>query len=336
MRGLVETIVSAIDLTEEEAGELLNHLTDPEVDPVLAAAALVGLRVKGETPDELRAFALGLRRLAVRPDIPTDVVAVDVVGTGGDGSGSLNLSTGSALVAAAAGAPVIKHGNRSISSQCGSADVLAALGMSVPWDGAKAGEMFAKTGFTFLFAPAYHPAMKSIAPIRRALGIRTIFNMAGPLANPASPPFHVIGVFSLDAARMISDTLAGMPIERAFVVYGEPGWDEPTPVGPYQLFDVTPGSVIRTVEDPADFGVPRCRAEDLAGGEAAFNAAELRKVLTGQSGPHRDALVLGASLALRVTGQADDPVDGLAKAKAGIDSGRALALVNRLDETVHV
>ena len=336
MRDLVENIVSGIDLTEEEAGELLNHLTDPEVDPVLAAAALAGLRTKGETPDELRGFALGLRRLAVRPDIPTDVPAVDVVGTGGDGSGSLNLSTGSALVAAAAGAPVIKHGNRAISSQSGSADVLAALGMSVPWDGAKAGEMFNETGFTFLFAPAYHPAMKSIASVRRALGIRTIFNMAGPLANPARPPFHVIGVFSLDGARMVADTLAGMPIERAFVVYGEPGWDEPTPVGPYQLFEVTPGSVILTVEDPADFGITRCRAEDLLGGEPAFNAAELLKVLNGQTGPHRDALVLGASLALRVTGQAKDPVDGLAKAMAAIDSGRALALVNRLKETVRV
>ena len=336
MRDLVENIVSGIDLTEEEAGELLNHLTDPEVDPVLAAAALAGLRTKGETPDELRGFALGLRRLAVRPDIPTDVPAVDVVGTGGDGSGSLNLSTGSALVAAAAGAPVIKHGNRAISSQSGSADVLAALGMSVPWDGAKAGEMFNETGFTFLFAPAYHPAMKSIASVRRALGIRTIFNMAGPLANPARPPFHVIGVFSLDGARMVADTLAGMPIERAFVVHGEPGWDEPTPVGPYQLFEVTPGSVILTVEDPADFGITRCRAEDLLGGEPVFNAAELLKVLNGQTGPHRDALVLGASLALRVTGQAKDPVDGLAKAMAAIDSGRALALVERLKETVRV
>lgn len=336
MRNLVEMIVSGVDLTEEEAGELLNHLTDPYLDPVLAAAALAGLRAKGETSDELRGFALGLRRLAVRPNIPTDVVAVDVVGTGGDGSGSLNLSTGSALVAAAAGAPVIKHGNRSISSQSGSADVLTALGMSVPWDGAKAGEMFAKTGFTFLFAPAYHPAMKSIAPVRRALGIRTIFNLAGPLANPAMPPFHVIGVFSLDGAAMMADTLAGMQIERAFVIHGEPGWDEPTPVGPYQLFEVTPGSVEHRVEDPAEFGIPRSQATDLSGGEAGFNAAELLKVLNGQTGPHRDALILGASLALRVTGQAGDPVDGLAQASEAIDSGRALDLVNRLDETVHV
>jgi anthranilate phosphoribosyltransferase len=336
MRDLVEKILSGIDLTEPEARQLLDHLTDPRTDQLLAAGALAGLRSKGETPDELRGFALGLRELAVRPDIPAYVPAVDVVGTGGDGSGSLNLSTGSALVAAAAGVPVIKHGNRSISSQSGSADVLAALGMSVPWDGTKAGQVFNTTGFTFLFAPAFHPAMKSIAPVRRALGVRTIFNMAGPLANPATPPFHVIGVFSHDGARMVADTLAGMPIERAFVIHGEPGWDEPTPVGPYQLFDVTSGSVVHSVEDPADFGIPRCRAEDLAGGDAEFNAAELRRALEGESGPHRDALVLGASLALRATGRADDPVDALAMATAAIDSSRALALVDSLDETTRV
>jgi len=336
MRDLVEKIVSGVDLTEAEARELLSELTDPELDQVLAAAALAGLRTKGETADELRGFALGLRELAVRPDIPNDVPAVDVVGTGGDGSGSFNLSTGSALVTAAAGVPVIKHGNRSISSQSGSADVLAALGMSVPWDAAKAGETFAATGFTFLFAPAYHPAMKSIAPVRNALGLRTIFNMVGPLANPATPPFHVIGVFSLDGARMVADTLAGMPMERAFVIHGEPAWDEPTPVGPYQLFEVTPGSVQHSTEDPADFGFPRCEAEDLAGGDASFNARELRKVLQGEHGPHRDALVLGASLALRVTGTADSPAEAIASAASAIDSGRALALVDSLTETIRV
>jgi len=336
MRDLVDKILSGIDLSESEARQLLDYLTDPELDQLLAAAALAGLRTKGETPDELRGFALGLRQLAVRPDIAPSVAAVDVVGTGGDGSGSLNLSTGSALVAAAAGVPVIKHGNRSISSQSGSADVLAALGMSVPWDGAKAGEVFAATGFTFLFAPTFHPAMKSIAPVRKALGVRTIFNLAGPLANPATPPFHVVGVFSPDGARMVADTLAGMPIARAYVIHGEPGWDEPTPVGPYQLFDVTPGSVVHTVEDPAEFGIARCGPDDLTGADADFNAAELRVVLAGERGPHRDALVLGASLALRVTGKADDPTEALSMAAAAIDGGRAMALVNSLDETARV
>jgi anthranilate phosphoribosyltransferase len=336
MRDLLDLIVSGIDLTEGESRKLLEHLTDPDLDPVLAAAALAGLRTKGETPDELRGFALGLRELALRPDIPDGVPAVDVVGTGGDGSGSLNLSTGSALLAAAAGVPVVKHGNRSISSTSGSADVLAALGMDVPWDGSKAGEVFERTGFTFLFAPAYHPAMKSVAPVRRALGVRTIFNLVGPLANPAAPPFHVLGVFSLDGARMIADTLAGMPNERAFVIHGEPGWDEASPVGPYHLFDVTPGSVNETIEDPADFGLPRCRAEDLAGGDPEFNAAEIRRVFDGQSGPHRDALLLGASLALRVTGATGDPIEAIARAEATIDGGQARSLISVLDASAHV
>ncbi|NIA25188.1 MAG: anthranilate phosphoribosyltransferase [Gammaproteobacteria bacterium] len=336
MRALVEKVLSGVDLTEHDARALLDHLTDPGLDSVLAAAALAGLRAKGETPDEVRAFALGLREIAIRPDIPAGVPAVDIVGTGGDGSGSLNLSTGSALVAAAAGVPVVKHGNRSISSRSGSADVLAALGMSIPWDANEAARVFEDTGFTFLFAPTYHPAMKSIAPVRRALGIRTIFNLVGPLANPATPPFAVIGAYSLGAARMLATTLSAMPIERAFVVNGESGWDEPTPMGPYHLFDVTPGSVISSVEDPADFGLRRCLPRDLAGGDPAFNAAALRRVLEGEDGPHRDALVLGASLALRVTGRDQDPLRALASASAGIDDGRALDLLARLGGTNHV
>jgi len=336
MRALVEKVLSRVDLTEGEARALLDYLTDPGLDPILAAAALAGLRTKGETPDEVRAFAVGLREIAIRPDIPVATAAVDIVGTGGDGSGSLNLSTGSALVAAAAGVPVVKHGNRSISSRSGSADVLAALGMSVPWDADQAARVFADTGFTFLFAPTYHPAMKSIAPVRRALGVRTIFNLAGPLANPATPPFAVIGAYSLDAARMLATTLSAMPIERAFVVHGEPDWDEPTSIGPYHLFDVIPGSVIGSVEDPVHFGLRRCLPRDLAGGAPAFNAAAVRRVFAGEVGPHRDALVLGASLALRVTGRDLDPMRALANASAAIDDGRATDLLARLDGTYRV
>ena len=330
MREILEKLLSGGDLGEAEASALLGDLTDPDLDPVQAAGALAGLRAKGETPDELRAFVLGLRRLALDPGIPEGVPAVDVVGTGGDGSHSLNLSTGAALLTAAAGQPVIKHGNRSISSRSGSFDVLVALGLGVPWGREEASRAFAETGFTYLFAPAYHPAMKSVAPVRRALGVRTIFNLAGPLANPASPPFHVVGAFSPASARMLAETLAGMPMERAYVVHGEPGWDEPTPVGPYLLFEVTPGRVEERVEDPAEFGLERCLPADLAGGEPEHNAAALRRVLEGERSAHRDALVLGASLALRVTGRAADPAEGLALAAAVIDDGRALDLVERL------
>ncbi|MEX0826195.1 MAG: anthranilate phosphoribosyltransferase [Acidimicrobiia bacterium] len=334
MRDLVEKVVSGDRLTELEARRLLDGMTDPATDPVLSSAALVGLRVRGETADELRGFALRLRELAIRPEIPADVQAVDVVGTGGDASGSLNLSTGAALVAAAAGIPVIKHGNRSVSSRSGSADVLEALGLDLPWEAARAGEVFARTGFTFLFAPSFHPAMKAIAPVRRALGIRTIFNLAGPLANPATPPFHVIGAYDLATARMMAATLAGMPLERAFVIHGEPGWDEPTPVGPYHLLEVTPGSISESVEDPADFGIPRCSAEELEGGDAEHNALRLRRALEGETGPHRDAILLGAALAIRLFGE--DAASGLARAADAIDSGAAGRLLDRLTEKAHV
>lgn len=328
MRELVSRLVSGEDLTESEARGLVDLLTDASTDPILASAALAALRTKGESAAEVRGFALRLRELAIRPDIPEDVFAVDVVGTGGDDSRSFNLSTGSALVAAAAGVPVIKHGNRSISSQSGSADLLEALGLEIPSGPSDAAEMFGRTGFTFLFAPFFHPAMKEIAPVRRTLGIRTIFNIAGPLANPASPPFHVIGAYSSEMARTMAETLSGMPIERAFVVHGEPGWDEPTPVGPYEMFDVTPGSVIHSFEDPAEFGIARCETSDLAGGDAAYNAEKLRNVLRGERGAHRDALVLGAALALRVTGV--DPDGAVPAAEGAIDNGSASRLVDSL------
>ena len=328
MKLFLDKLVERQNLTESEARALLDAMTDPELDQVRASAALTALRVKGETADEVRGFALRLRELAIRPETPENAPAVDIVGTGGDGSGSLNLSTGAALLAAAAGVPVIKHGNRSISSRSGSADVLESLGLSIPLDPGPAGDLFERTGFTFLFAPAYHPAMKSIAPVRRSLGLRTIFNIVGPLANPATPPFHVIGAYSLAMAEIMAETLAGMPIERAYVVHGESGWDEPTPIGPYHLFEVAPGEVQRSVEDPADFGIARCTKDDLAGDDADHNAAEIVKVFAGERSHHRDSLVLGASLALRLTGI--EATESLSAAGEAIDDGRARTLLDSL------
>ncbi|MGD2101760.1 MAG: anthranilate phosphoribosyltransferase [Acidimicrobiia bacterium] len=328
MKTLIDTILSGKTLTEAEAGELLGHLTSDELDHAQAAAALAGMRTRGETADEMRAFAMGLQEKAVAPAIDDVSGAVDVVGTGGDASGSLNLSTGAALVAAAAGAEVIKHGNRSVSSKSGSFDVLVALGLDLPWDRDRAGEVFSETGFTYLFAPAFHPSMKTVAPVRQALGTRTIFNLIGPLANPARTPHLVVGAFSLECARMMADTLSGMDITRAFVVHGEPGWDEPTPVGPYAIFDVRPGSVSAAEEDPESFGFARCAPEDLLGGDAEHNAEAIRDVFSGAPGHHRDALVLGASLALRVTGAALG--ESLDRAATAIDDGSASTLLYRL------
>lgn len=328
MRQIVGKLLEGDVLTEAEAGELVSYLTAADLDHAVAAAALAGLRTRGETAVEVRVFARGLQDLAIRPAIPDTRRTVDVVGTGGDASGSFNLSTGAALLAAAAGAEVIKHGNRSVSSRSGSFDVLVALGLDLPWDAARAGEIFAETGFTYLFAPSFHPAMKAVAPVRQAMGARTIFNVVGPLANPARTPHLVVGAFSSDAARMMADTLSGMEIERAFVIHGEPGWDEPTPVGPYQLFDVTAGRVRETVEDPADFGISRCDPGDLIGGGPEDNAVAIRRVFEGETGAHRDALILGASLALRVTGS--DSAEAFDRVSSALADGSAAQLVDGL------
>jgi anthranilate phosphoribosyltransferase len=233
LRDTLERLLNRENLAESEASGLLVALTDPAMPPAMAGALLAALRSKGLTADEVRGFAGAMRKLARRPTLPAGGPAIDIVGTGGDASGSFNISTGASLLTAALGVRVVKHGNRSISSRSGSADLLEALGLPQPLDEKRAGECLAATGFTFLFAPHYHPAMKEVAPVRRALGVRTVFNLLGPLTNPAEPPFGLIGAYSRDAARLMAETLAGMPIERVFVVHGEPGWDEPTPCGPF-------------------------------------------------------------------------------------------------------
>ncbi|MFI4914342.1 MAG: anthranilate phosphoribosyltransferase [Steroidobacterales bacterium] len=331
LREWLERLLEGQSLSEQEARELLTGLTAPELAPALAGALLAALRAKGVTAAELRGCAGAMRALAVRPQLPDDVGGVDIVGTGGDRSGSLNLSTGAALLAAACGLAVFKHGNRSISSRAGSADVLEALGLPLPLDEVAAGRCFAQTGFTFLFAPYFHPAMKSIAPVRAALGVRTIFNILGPLSNPAEPPFHVIGAFNDATAELMAQALSGMPIKRAFVIHGAGGWDEPTPIGPFMLFDVRPGSLVREQRAPADYGLRQCSAEELGGADAAHNAAALRRVLCGEErGAHRDALLLGAALALEVTGREREPRMAVARAEQAIDGGAARGLLGKL------
>jgi len=334
MSELLTQLLGGDPLAESEAENLLRQLASGSVDPSLAGALLIALRMKGESVEEIRGFARGMRALAVRPHLRTDMLenAVDIVGTGGDGSGSLNLSTGSALLTAACGLPVVKHGNRSITSKSGSADVLAELGLPMPLDPKSAGQCLERTGFTFLFAPHYHPAMKQLGQVRRALGVRTVFNLLGPLTNPAQPPFHVIGAWSEEVADSMARCLAGMEIQRAFVVHGAPGWDEATPCGPFTLFDVRPGEVHRQVRDPRTLGIDRCEPEELAGATPAYNAESLRDALTGTAGPHQNALVLGASLALEVTGRFDDPEAAVAMARQTIATGAAGSLLNQLAE----
>jgi anthranilate phosphoribosyltransferase len=330
-RELLQQLLERRDLRQPQAEELLGHLTDEKLAPAMAGAILAALASKGVVAEELRGFALAMRRLARRPDIPPDLRAIDIVGTGGDASGSLNISTGTALLTAACGVPVVKHGNRSVSSRCGSADVLEALGAALPPDGAAAGRCLEATGFTYLFAPHYHPATARVAPIRAALGVRTVFNILGPLVNPAQPPLHLIGAYSLQVARLMADTLAGLSLERAFVVHGAEGWDEPTPIGPFTLFDVRAGRVAVGERRPADYGLAPCGALALAGGDAAHNARALEAVLKGADrGAHRDCLLLGAALALEVAGVVAEPRAGIERAAAAIDGGAAAALLEKL------
>jgi anthranilate phosphoribosyltransferase len=331
VRDLLDRLLERRNLTQPEAEELLGVLADPATSPAFTGAVLAAIRAKGAVADEVRGFAQAMRRLARRPSIPAGLPAVDVVGTGGDSSGSLNISTGTALLTAACGVPVVKHGNRSISSRAGSADVLEALGLALPLDEDMAGKCLAACNFTFLFAPYYHAATKAVAAVRAALGVRTIFNILGPLTNPAEPPFHVIGAFSLEVAELMAHTLAGMPLERAFVLHGAQGWDEPTPVGPFTVFDVRPGQTERHTRTPEEYGLRRCEPARLAGGDAQHNARALRAVLQGEDrGPHRDCLLLGAALALEVTGKASRPREAIELAAAAIDSGAAARVLEAL------
>ncbi|MCH9695144.1 MAG: anthranilate phosphoribosyltransferase [Gammaproteobacteria bacterium] len=324
----LDKLLNGESLEEQQAYELMHALAEGELPGALAGALLAGLRAKGETADEIRGFATAMRELAVRPGIPAGAPTVDTVGTGGDGSGSLNISTGTGLLAAACGSRVVKHGNRSVSSRSGSADMLECLGMPLPLHEDRAIDCLQATGFTFLFAPAYHPAMKAVMPIRGALSVRTVFNVLGPLTNPAAPPFQLIGAYSKDAAKLMADALAGMPLERAFVVHGEPGWDEATPAGDFYLFDVTPGNVTETLRSPEDYGLQRCAPKDLEGGDADHNAQELTRVFTGEDkGAHRDALLMGTSLVLEVQGVAKSAKEGVEQAAAAIDDGRAAAFL---------
>ena len=330
---MLERVLAGNHLSEEESASMLRAMASGELPAPLAGGLLAALRAKGEVAAEIRGAARAMRELAVRPELPGGEPSVDIVGTGGDGSASLNLSTGSALLAAACGARVVKHGNRSISSRSGSADVLMALGLPVPLDDRQVGECLQTLGFTFLFAPRHHPAMRHIAPVRAALGVRTLFNILGPLTNPARPPFHVIGAFSEAMAELMADALSGMEAERSLVVHGAPGWDEPTPVGPFVCFDVRPGSVTRAVRDPADYGISRCTAEALRGGEPEDNSARLRDALCGgDTLAHREALILGAALALEITGLEADAERAVGRAHKALEDGTARRFIEEFQK----
>lgn len=331
LRQTLDRLLDRQDLSQVEASDLLVALTNVEIAPAMSGAILAALRAKGVTAAELRGFASTMRKLARRPVLPDGSPLVDMVGTGGDGSGSLNLSTGAALLVASLGIRVAKHGTSSISSRSGSADVIRALGLDLPLDEAASGDCLAATNFTFFFAPHYHPALKAVMPVRQALGVRTVFNILGPLANPAEPPFHLLGAFNETTAELMANALSGMSIQRGYVVHGEPGWDEATPCGRFVLFDVTPGRVVRQQRDATEFGLPPCTPDDLKGGDPVHNASRLRAVLRGEErGAHRDALLLQAALVLELMGIEKSPREAVQRAARAIDDGRAAQTLERI------
>ena len=327
MTTMLEHLLEGGDLGPREAEDLFAVLTEASTPAAVVGALLAALRAKGETATEIRGLVRAMRARALPCEFGASTGLVDIVGTGGDGACSFNLSTGAALLAAAAGAPVVKHGGGAVSSRSGSADVLAALGVTLPLALDDARALLAATGFTFLHAPYFHEALRGMGPLRRALGTPTVFNLLGPLCNPADPPFAVIGASSLQTARAMAHALSGLSIERAFVIHGSEGWDEPTPIGPFHIFEVVPNRVVSEVRDPLRFGLARCQQEDLRGGDASTNARALSDVFHGARGAHRDALVLGAALALEVSGRCRDMSEGIVVAAAVIDDGRASRLL---------
>lgn len=327
----IATIAHGGTLSRDEAREVMGVVMRGEATPAQIGGLLVGLLTRGETVDEITGFAEAMRE-HVLPVVPERAPIVDVVGTGGDGAGTFNISTAAAVVAASAGAAVAKHGNRAATSACGSADVLEELGLVLELPPERIAASIDAHGFGFMFARAHHPAMRHAAPVRQELGTRTVFNILGPLANPAGARDGVFGVFSSDLARTYAEALAGLGARSALVVHGEGGIDELSPTGRSLVVEVVAGEVREWELDPRDLGFTRSDPGALRGGTPAENAAAIRRVLEGEQGARRDAVVLNAAGALRAAGVARDLAEGVAVASHAVDSGDAGATLERLVE----
>ncbi len=322
-------IISGHDLSRDEMESLVGRLMDGELDEPVKAGLLVGLAVKGESVGEIAGAAAAMRRRVIA--IPHGIEGVvDTCGTGGDGKGTFNVSTAAALIAAAAGVPVAKHGNRSVSSRSGSADVLEALGVPIEGDADRAGRTLETIGIAFLFAPRLHPAVKEVMPVRRSLGVRTLFNVLGPLTNPAGAPRQLLGVYAPRLVELLAGVLLELGSEHALVVHGADGLDEITTTGETEVAEVRAGAVGRQVLTPEQFGLPRVSLEELAGGDPAANARLMLAVLAGEPGPLLDVSLLNAGAAIYVGGLVPSIADGVERAREAVASGAAARKLDQL------
>jgi anthranilate phosphoribosyltransferase len=328
LKGLIAKVASGTPLTRDEASNAFDRMMSGEATPSQMGGLLMALRVRGETVDELTGAVTAMRAKMIKVEAPPN--AIDVVGTGGDASGSFNVSTCAALIVAGTGVPVAKHGNRALSSKSGAADVLGALGVKIDLTPEQVGECIREAGIGFMFAPAHHPATKNVAPTRVELGTRTIFNLLGPLSNPASVKRQMIGVFSRQWIEPMAQVLKNLGSETVWVAHGSDGLDEITTSGPTHVAALENGKV-RTFEiNPEDAGLERAKPEQLRGGDAETNAAALMSVLKGNKGPYRDIAIFNAAAALVVAGRAKDLKNGAVMAAKSLDSGEAEGRLDRL------
>ncbi len=333
MSGLKEflpRLATGASLTQSEAEAAFQVIMSGEATPAQIGAFLMALRVRGETVDEIAAAATIMRAKATKVTAPDG--AIDTCGTGGDASGTFNISTGAALVVAACGVPVAKHGNRAATSKSGSADVLGALGVNLDAETAQVEAAMREANIGFLMAPRHHSAMRHVGPVRTELGTRTIFNLLGPLSNPAGAKRQLLGVFAEQWLEPLATVLGRLGAERAMIVHGADGLDEITTTGVTHVAEYKDGTVTRYDVTPEDAGLPRAHADDLKGGDADHNAQVIRDMLDGRAGAYRDIVRLNAAAALMVAGRAATLKDGAALAASAIDSGKAKATLAHLAE----
>ncbi len=327
----LQRVVKRENLSSGHAREAMSVILRGESSTSQITAFLVALHMKGETAEELEGFARAMRAAAERVEVGAGAgPLLDTCGTGGDGRNTFNISSIAAFVVAGAGVRVAKHGNRSISSRCGSADLVEALGIRIDLTAAESARAIREVGIGFLFAPALHPAMRHAHPARIELKMRTVFNLLGPLTNPAGATAQLVGAPSAAAAELIAEALARLGLERGFVVHGSDGLDEITTTGTTVALEISRGAIGHRILSPDDFGVPQAVPEDLSGGDVAINVEIARAVLRGSLGPQRDVVLVNAAAALVVAGRATDFLDGMRLAAESIDSGAARGKMEQL------